>query len=162
MTRSVVPYEERRPPQRISNKEAIEKAESHVRKWGNLKKHLKKIEELAMGVYMVTPTRKGGPSDLILRDTETGKEELLGRDLTIYKVGPNLLANQYLVDRALGKTPQRYEITGDDGGPVEVVPWLPAIEAPVDYIEGEVIGTENGQRSEEILYPTPGGTAGRA
>ena len=143
MPKTLVPYEERRPPQRISNKAAIEKAETHVRKWGNLKKHLKKIEELAQGVYLVAPQRKGGWLELILRDPETGKEELLGTGLTVYQTEPSLQANQYLVDRALGRTPQRYEITGDEGGPVEVVPWLPEIEPPVDYIEGKVIGTED-------------------
>ena len=145
MPKTLVPYEEKRPPQRISNKEAIEKAETHVRKWGNLKRHLKKIEELAMGVYMVAPQRKGGPSQLILRDSDTGKEELLGEGLTIYQTEPSLQANQYLIDRALGKTPQRYEIETEVGGAVSIIPWLPEIEAPTeDYIDAKVVHTNGG------------------
>mgnify|MGYP001613334974 FL=1 len=82
--------------------------------------------------------------------------------MTLYTTAPNLAALQYLSDRAMGKVPQRYEITGDEGGPVEVVPWMP----PAGYvIEGkyEVIdGTEDEEGSPEVFSESPSTTDGRA
>ena len=127
-----------RPPRRVSSKDAIQKAEGHIRKWRNLKKYVSGIEELAAGVLLVEAAKSNDPwSEIVIRNTETGEERIIGEGLRIYRSAPSREALQYLVDRALGKSPQRYEITGDEGGPVQVVPWLPTLEP--DLIEGEVV-----------------------
>ena len=87
----------------IDRAAAVDKAEMYVLK--NLPKYLRKIQELAMGIMVEKDTR-GGPK--------------------IYAEPPNLQALTYLADRGLGKIPQRHELTGADGGAVEVIPWLPA------------------------------------
>jgi len=56
------------------------------------------------------------------------------------------------VDRALGKTPQRYDIETDVGGTLSIIPWLPAAEEPA-YIEGEVVGSNNNHELEEVFCP---------
>ena len=88
---------------RISRSEAMEKAEMYVVK--NLPKYLKKIHQLAMGIMAVKET-KDGPMG--------------------YSIPPNQSALEYLVDRGLGRIPQRHEITGQEGGPMEFIPWMPA------------------------------------
>ena len=140
----IVPFQHQRPAQRINESTAIEKAETHVRK--RLRGYLRKIEELAKGVLLVGQTPKGhAPRELILRDPETGEEENLGF-LVVYKTAPSLKALQYLSDRAMGKPPQRMELTGDGGGPMEIMPWRPMTEAEaaemeqVFDVEGEVVG----------------------
>ena len=131
MAREIVAVPEIRPPRRVTSRVAVEKAEQHVRR--NLKKYLKKLEELAQGIVIAEPSKKLGDFEVLVRYTETGQETVVGQNLTLYTTAPSLPALQYLSDRAMGKTPQRYEITGDEGGAIEVIPWLP----PVSYIEGE-------------------------
>ena len=156
MARSVEPYQPARPPQRIDENTAIEKAEKHVRR--SLKGYLRNIEKLGKGLLIVGPAPKGKPSrELILRDPETGTEESLGYGLEVFQTLPNLKALQYLADRAMGRPAQSMAITGDGGGPLEVVPWRPMTEAEAeamrekarehaepDYIDGEgfVIGED--------------------
>ena len=128
-----------RPPRVIDRRGAIEKAEGWAR--NRLSGNLKKLLELAAGVYIVAPVPKGQkPEYLILRNPETGHEEVLGFGLVVYRTPPNLAALQYLVDRGMGKTPTRVEITGEDGGAISVIPWRPALEEAdvAGYIEGEV------------------------
>lgn len=87
----------------ISRKDAMARAEMFVAK--NLTKYLKKLHELAFGVTAIKET-KDGP--------------------LIYTVPPDRAALTYLIDRGLGKIPERHEITGPDGGAIEVLPWAPA------------------------------------
>ena len=131
MAREIVAVPEIRAPRRVTSRVAVEKAEAHVRR--NLKKYLKKLEELAQGVVIAEPSKKLGDFEVVVRYPQTGQETVVGQNLTLYTTAPSLPALQYLSDRAMGKTPQRYEITGDEGGAIEVIPWLP----PVSYIEGE-------------------------
>jgi hypothetical protein len=88
---------------------------------------------------LTEPSRTKANTELIVRNTETGEERVLGTNLTVYQTSPSLTALQYLADRAMGKTPTRLEVTGDSGGPVEVVPWLPTfVEVDEEnLIEGE-------------------------
>ena len=86
----------------IDRATAIDKAEMYI--YRNLPKYFKKLHELAMGIAVVKDT-KAGPK--------------------VYMEPPNLQALIYLADRGLGKIPQRHEITGQEGGPVEVIPWAP-------------------------------------
>ena len=120
----VIPYEEVRPPKRLTEKQAVTKAETRVRR--SLARHIRKLEELAKGVYIVEPTRKGHkPKVLILRDSESGEEEVLGFGLEVYKTLPSREALQYLIDRGMGRPPQRQELTGAEGTPITVIPWMP-------------------------------------
>ena len=99
-------------PRRISKREAIEKAEMYIAK--NLPRYAKKLHELAMGIT-VEGIKRGEP--------------------VVYLVPPDRGAIEYLMERGMGKAPQRHEITGDQGGAIQIVPWLPAPE----IIEGDVI-----------------------
>lgn len=106
--------------QALTKEELREKAEMYNVK--NLPRYMKKLHELAMGI-VVQRVSKGGPQ--------------------IYAIGPDRAALEYLLNRGLGKTPDRHEITGADGGAIEtVIPWAPAaqIEAPDDenVVETEV------------------------
>ena len=107
----------------IDRMAAIEKAELYIVK--KLPQYLRKIHALAMGITAIKET-KDGPM--------------------IYNIPPDRIALEYLVDRGLGRTPQRHEVTGQDGGPMAVIPWMPASAlSPVDeskVIEGEVTNVE--------------------
>ena len=158
--REIVPLVEPRAPRRVTSKMAVEKAEAHVRR--RLKKYIIGLEELAKGVVIAEPAKRGYGYDVVLRDSETGEERVVGRNLTLYTTPPNLAALQYLSDRAMGKVPQRYEITGDEGGPVEVIPWMP----PAGYIvEGKYKVLEDGTQDEEgppqVFPGAKGGTNDR-
>ena len=131
--KQIVPFEHNRPPKVIDSKSAIGKAEERTRK--RLLRYIKKLEELGQGVYLVEPKRKlGNDTELILRDSD-GTERVLGTNVVVYTAAPDIKALAYLIDRAMGRAPQRYEITGAEGGAVQIVPWMPAEE--VDSIEGE-------------------------
>jgi len=99
---------------RVSRKEAMERAELFVAK--NLPKYLKKLHELAMGITAVKDT-KAGPK--------------------IYMEPPDRQALQYLIDRGLGKIPDRVELTGEDGGPMAIIPWMPKRLLDEQVIDGE-------------------------
>ncbi len=106
--------------QALTKEELREKAEMYNTK--NLPKYMKKLHELAMGI-VVQRIGKGGPQ--------------------IYAISPDRAALTYLIDRGLGKTPDRQEITGKDGDALQmVIPWAPAaqIEPPDDEntVEAEV------------------------
>ena len=146
MPAQVEPVTNNRPPRLVDRRTAIEKAEGWARK--QLQGNLRRLVELARGVYAVGPAPKGQrPRYLVLRDPESGHEEVIGFGIVVYKTVPNLAALQYLVDRGMGKVPTRVEITGADEGPVQFMPWRPELVAAVevDYIEGELV---EGHRSE--------------
>jgi hypothetical protein len=66
-------------------------------------------------------------------DPETGEEVPRA-----YKVPPDRQALQFLIENAIGKVPQRLEMTGKGGGPVQVIPWAPTTAFIEDgVIEGE-------------------------
>lgn len=55
----------------------------------------------------------------------------VGADGTVeyYTEPPNFKANEYLLNRIMGKPTERHEVTGEDGGPVQVdLSRLPASE----------------------------------
>ena len=87
---------------RIRHKQAIEKAEMYAAR--NLPKYLKLLETLARGVLMVEETKDG--------------EE-------IYRVAPDRQAIQFLVERGAGKAATKLEITGEDGAPIVITPYIP-------------------------------------
>lgn len=61
---------------------------------------LENLFELARGVTIQEPTDAGG--------------------VRIYTRAPDYRANEYLMNRIMGKPTERQEITGEDGGPIEV------------------------------------------
>ena len=142
-----------RPPQVGNKTGAIARADAWTRR--RLQRNLAKLMELAEGVLVAATAPKGEkPRQLILRDLETGKEEVVGFGLVVYRQPPNLTALQYLVDRGMGKVPSRLEITGNEGGPVAVIPWRPALEAAngnyldAEYTELDVQGQVEGAEGE--------------
>ena len=108
----------------ISRAEAMEKAELYIVK--RLPQYLRKIHALAMGVLLSKET-KDGPK--------------------IYMVPPDRTALEYLVNRGLGSLPQRHEVTGQAGGPMEILPWMPAgmLKQPdgPEVIEGHATRVED-------------------
>ena len=115
----------------IDRMAAIEKAELYIVK--KLPQYLRKIHALAMGITAIKET-KDGPM--------------------IYNIPPDRIALEYLVDRGLGRTPQRHEVTGQSGGPLEVLPWMPAglLDKPDErgVIEGHATGVQDilGEQAE--------------
>jgi|FLYL01.1.fsa_nt_gi hypothetical protein len=57
-------------------------------------------------------------------DKESG--EMVAR---VYRQPPDRQALQFLIENVIGKTPQRIELTGRDGNPVEIIPWMPTANA---------------------------------
>lgn len=98
-----------------------DKAELYVAK--NLPKYLRTLHKLAMGLALTRKTKEGPE---------------------IFLVPPDRQALQYLIDRGLGKTPDRQEIVGADGETIAaVIPWAPVIalsppEEPEDTVEAKV------------------------
>lgn len=105
-------------PKRIKHAQAIEKAELYAAK--NLAKYLKKLHELAMGVVVIG---------------YEGEDQEGNPVVVAYKEKPDLRALQILVDRGMGKVVDKVEITGEEGGPIGILPWIPGPE----LIEGEAI-----------------------
>jgi len=55
---------------------------------------------------------------------ETGEVET-----RIYLEPPDVRAATFLIENVIGKVPQRIEMSGPDGGPVRVIPWMTLEEA---------------------------------
>ncbi len=106
--------------QRLTKEELREKAEMFNTK--QLPKYMKKLHELAMGI-VVQRIGKGGPQ--------------------IYAIAPDRAALEYLINRGLGKTPDRHEITGADGESVQmVIPWAPVVQIERTGDEDDVVEAE--------------------
>ena len=113
-----LPDEERKV--RVSQRTAVLRSTAYAAK--NLARYIKKLEELAMGVLVMESDEEGKPS--------------------VYAKPPDRAALEYLVDRVMGKAPQHFEVTGEDGTPVQFVPWLRRRDADDDIVEGEIVGQE--------------------
>jgi len=114
----------------VTRQEANEKAELYIVK--NLPKLVSRLMELAMGVTMAKRGKDG--------------------NVNIYVEAPDRQAAEYLVERVMGKVPQRHEVTGDEGGPMKIMPWAPALppalppptiveSLPEPYVEPQLIET---------------------
>ena len=99
---------------RISLRTAVQKAEMYVA--DKLPMYLERLEELAKGVVVM---------------------EDRGGEQRVYVTPPDRASLEYLIDRVMGKPPQRYEVTGDEGGPLRFIPWV-VLEGDQDIIEGEM------------------------
>ncbi len=71
--------------------------------------------DLATGVQMIE--RKRDPDN---------KEEWGER---VYWKAPDRQAAQFLIENVIGKVPTRVEMTGKDGEPMKIIPWMPKLEA---------------------------------
>ncbi len=89
-------------PKRIRHKQAIEKAELYLAR--NLPKNLKLLEAIARGV-------------LVTEKTKDGEE--------IYRLPPDRQAVQFLIEHGKGKPASKLELTGEDGAPIVVTPYIP-------------------------------------
>ena len=118
--------------QRVGEKEARSKAELFVVK--NLARYVKTLHERAMGVLALKPDKT---LTLVAINTETGEQEVIGEGLTVYRTPPDTQVLQYLIDRGLGRTPQRHEIAGDRDSPLQIIAWAPAGLTADQVIEGE-------------------------
>ena len=47
----------------------------------------------------------------------------------VYLEPPDVRAATFLIENVIGKVPQRIEMSGPDGGPVRVIPWMTLEEA---------------------------------
>ncbi|KKN40285.1 hypothetical protein LCGC14_0734950 [marine sediment metagenome] len=78
---------------------------------GYIIKHLpdfiRKLEELAMGIMIEKTDGRSGETHIYMR-------------------APDRQALEFLIEHGLGKVPQRQELTGEGGGPIDIIPWLPA------------------------------------
>lgn len=102
----------------IDRATAMDKAEMYVVR--NLPKYLKHLHMLALGKLWAVKNTKEGPQ--------------------VYAIPPDRAALEYLIERGLGKVPQRHEITGQDGGAIEIIPWAPVgmiIEGESKDVTGE-------------------------
>lgn len=77
---------------------------------GSLPILIDRMMELALGVLVLD----------VKANPKTGEIEQ-----KIFRVPPDRQALQYLIENVIGKVPQRVELTGKDGGAVEIVPWAP-------------------------------------
>jgi hypothetical protein len=57
---------------------------------------------------------------LLLADGVT-VAELSGEERIVYSKPPDRQANEYLVNRIMGKPTERQELTGEDGNPIQVI-----------------------------------------
>ena len=77
------------------------------------------LEELAYGVWFEKIDGRSGKSKL-------------------YKEIPDRQALEFLVEHGMGKVAQRHEITGEDGGGIQIVPWLPTLEGKPALLDGDI------------------------
>lgn len=93
---------------------------------------------------------------VVMQEVRIEGEETTTR---IYQLAPDRLALQFLIENVIGKTPQRVELTGKDGGPVEVIPW-----APLAHMEVAGLLPEGGQVVEgvySVIADEKGGPDGK-
>lgn len=88
-----------RPPKADKFAGAIAKAEGRIAK--NLVRYIENMEALADGVWVEEIDKEGGR--------------------IVYQRPPDRQANEYLLNRIMGKPTERQEISGEGGGPLQVV-----------------------------------------
>lgn len=98
---------------RLTPKEALSRAEERLAR--DVLRRIQAMERLAEGVWV--------------------EETLDGERRIVYRKPPDRLALQYLIDRAMGRPPQSYEVTGEGGGPIEFLPWLPSTAQQPEVID---------------------------
>ncbi|MDE1850048.1 MAG: hypothetical protein KGI00_04950 [Candidatus Micrarchaeota archaeon] len=87
---------------------SIPDAEQRIRKV--LPDLLDRMIDLALGALAVG----------IVIDEETGEPTP-----RVYRTLPDQRALSFLIEHSIGKVPQRVELTGSEGKPMEIIPWMP-------------------------------------
>ena len=59
----------------------------------------------------------------------------------VYDQPPDYKALAFLIENVIGKVPQRVEMTGDGGGPVQVISWMHADEATKLGLRQQLLAT---------------------
>jgi hypothetical protein len=73
----------------------------------------------------------------------------------IYQQIPDRQALEFLIEHGLGKVPQRHELTGEEGGAISIIPWLPGVpdkpqlEDGVTDAETRTTSSEEAEEAEE-------------
>lgn len=75
---------------------------------------------------------------------ETGEVET-----RVYEREPDAKAAMFLIENVIGKTPQRIEMTGKDGGPVKVIPWMSMDEAVKIGLLPSLTATDDANEDED-------------
>jgi hypothetical protein len=83
---------------------------------------LDRMLSLALGVHCLD----------VKVNKETGQPEQ-----KVFRLPPDRQALQFLIENVIGKVPQRLEMTGKDGGPVEIIPWMPMVDAAAQGLLGD-------------------------
>jgi hypothetical protein len=100
-------------PQR--KRRVLDRTESQIVK--HLPQYIAKLEELACGVLV---------------------EKIDGRsgEATVYKAPPDRQALEFLIEHGIGKVPTKLEVTGEEGGGIAIIPWLPPSAKVKELPEG--------------------------
>lgn len=108
---------------KITPREALDRAQERIAR--RVLRYIAHQERIAEGIYI----------EELIPDPET---EGRTTKRIVYQKPPDRQALQFLIDHGIGKAPQRYELTGEDGGAIEFMAWVPS-NAPKDedIIEGE-------------------------
>ncbi len=79
------------------------------------------------------------------------EEKVDGRsgETKIYQRVPDRQALEFLIEHGLGKVPQRSELTGPEGGPLEIVAWSAPAKAKPQLTDGSTDASTRGSTSEE-------------
>lgn len=57
----------------------------------------------------------------------------------IYQRIPDRQALEFLIEHGLGKVPQRNELTGAEGGPLEIIPWMAPVKEKPQLEDGRTV-----------------------
>jgi hypothetical protein len=96
----------------------------------HLPEFISTLAELARGVWVEKTDGRSGES-------------------RIYQQIPDRQALEFLIEHGLGKVPQRQELTGEGGGPLEIVPWLPGVPDKPQLVDGVMDAETRTTSSEE-------------
>lgn len=107
--------------------------ESTLRKKAIRDRILARFEQDADAIYEAQKAQALGTKYLVTRDKKSGKfiplneatTKLMlecgqGEDIEIWDRPPSTQAAQFLADRAIDRPTEHHEITGEDGGPVQL------------------------------------------
>jgi hypothetical protein len=91
---------------------------------------LDRMIDLAMGAMAVG----------VVLDADTGAPKQ-----RVYQLLPDQKALSFLIEHGIGRVPQRVELTGKEGKPMEIIPWMP-----------QQVALEQGLKVPEIRVLPPG------
>ena len=93
--------------------------------------------DIAYGVYYEKAQLDADSGEVVLR---------------IYKSPPDYKALAFLLENVMGKVPQRVEMTGADGGPVKIIPWMTFTEAVKMGLQEQIAGLPEAEEPIDAEY----------